>query len=220
MSPRFECHDGRMRPSARAIATVLALLLSVASLDASAAVVKPKPSSTSKAAAAKAAAAKAARRAAARKRALAQQASGRFVTVDAPDRVAFPSLAAATFDGQRWTSTSLRGQVSVVNLWASWCPPCRDEWPELTAAAEAHPTVRFVGVDSMDAEDAARAFLAEHPTPFTQVLDARTVLMSSFTTVPNRALPITVIVDARGRIAAWRAGPVTKALIDGVLRTL
>ena len=217
-----------MRPSTRAASTILVVLLTAASGAATTAAVQTTPSAratasasaSAKAAAAKKAAAKKARLAAARKRALAQQAAGRFVTVDSPDRVPLPALSASTFDGHPWSSSTLRGRVSVVNLWASWCSPCREEWPELQAAAAAHPMVRFVGVDSMDAESAARAFLDANPSAFEQISDARSVLMSSFTTVPNRVLPITVIVDARGRIAAWRSGPVTKALIDAVLATL
>ncbi len=158
--------------------------------------------------------AEAARRASAAKRAAAQLAAGGFVTVDVQDRVAMPAWTGTTLDGAAWSTASLRGGVTVVNLWASWCTPCRQEWPELQAAATAHPDVHFVAIDSMDDANAARDFLVQFPSHAVQVSDPRGVVMASFTTVPNRSLPITVVLDAKGRISAWRAGPVTRALLD------
>ncbi|MFN8232957.1 MAG: thioredoxin domain-containing protein [Actinomycetota bacterium] len=54
------------------------------------------------------------------------------------------------------------GTPLVVNVWASWCDPCRRETPMLADAARAHPDIQFVGIDVLDTRSGARSFLAEH----------------------------------------------------------
>lgn len=162
--------------------------------------------------------AEATRKAAVAKRMRQQLAAGQFVTVDVRDRVLMPAWTGATIDGVAWSTASLRGRVHVVNLWASWCSGCRDEWDTLQAMASRFPTVSFVGVDTLDSEEAAKAWLEVHPTSYPHVFDQRAVIMNSFTTVANRALPITVVVDARGRISAWKSGPILAAQLERVLK--
>lgn len=145
---------------------------------------------------------------------------GEFTLVPAAKRVPFPAWSGQDLAGQPWSTQSLAGAVSVVNLWASWCGPCRDEWPALQAAAAAHPTVRFFGVNTIDKLESARAFLKEQPSTYAQVFDDRAIIKSSLTTVPNAVLPITMIVDAKGRIAAWVPGPTTREYLEKALAAL
>jgi cytochrome c biogenesis protein CcmG/thiol:disulfide interchange protein DsbE len=74
-----------------------------------------------------------------------------------------PDFTLSLFDGGQITLGDLRGQVVVLNVWASWCPPCRDEAPVLERAWRAYRDrgVTFVGVDYMDTEPAALAYIAE-----------------------------------------------------------
>jgi cytochrome c biogenesis protein CcmG/thiol:disulfide interchange protein DsbE len=74
-----------------------------------------------------------------------------------------PELAAATLDGGRFELADHRGEVVLVNVWASWCPPCVEEFPVLMdAARELGPVgLQVVGINSQDREQAARDFLDE-----------------------------------------------------------
>ena len=69
-------------------------------------------------------------------------------------------------------STSLRGYPVVVNVWASWCGPCRFEFPHFQRAAAAYgKRVAFLGIDSQDSDDAAATFLREEPVPYPSYTD-------------------------------------------------
>lgn len=141
-------------------------------------------------------------------------AASEFVVIDAVDRIEFPDFSGTTMDGQPWSSATLRGVVSVVNFWASWCGPCEDEWPELRSAAAAHGDLRWVGIDTLDRADDAKAFLTKNGTDYPHVFDADAILMKSLKRIPNETLPVTVIVDAKGRIAAWKSGPLTRSQFE------
>jgi thiol-disulfide isomerase/thioredoxin len=147
-------------------------------------------------------------------------APGEFTVVPAAKRVSFPVWSGNDLEGNPWSTSTLAGGLAVVNIWASWCEPCRSEWPALQASAAAHPTVRFIGINTIDKLESARAFLKQQPSSYLQVFDDRGVIKSSLTTVPNFILPITMILDAKGRIAAWVPGPTTRDYLDRALASL
>ncbi|WP_240602577.1 DsbE family thiol:disulfide interchange protein [Paracoccus endophyticus] len=102
------------------------------------------------------------------------------------------------------TDADLRtGKVTLVNFWASWCPPCRAEHPTLTAlTAEGIPVM---GVDLKDPEPQARRFLAEHGNPFAKIAtdpQGRTAIEWGVTAPPE-----TFILDGQGRVLFRHAGP-------------
>lgn len=141
-----------------------------------------------------------------------------YTIVPVAKRIPMPAWSGSELlTGRDWSTGSLVGVTSVVNFWASWCPSCKEEWQALQDAAAARPAVRFYAVDTMDDRAAAGAFVDGHPSTFPVIFDERSVLQSSFTTVPARALPFTVVVDAKGRIAAWRSGPTTATALQAVL---
>lgn len=70
------------------------------------------------------------------------------------------------------------GTPLVVNVWASWCDPCRRETPMLADAAREHPDVQFVGIDVLDTRSGARRFLAEHGVPYPNLFDASGAVMN------------------------------------------
>lgn len=74
-----------------------------------------------------------------------------------------PDFTLQLFDGGEITLSELRGQVIVINFWASWCPPCREEAPLLEEAWRFYRDqgVVFIGVDWLDTEDEARAYIRE-----------------------------------------------------------
>ncbi len=86
------------------------------------------------------------------------------MSVFAPaDRKAAPTLTGTTLDGKPWSLADQTGKVVVLNVWGSWCSPCRKEAPDLVAAAkELGPAVQFIGLNTRDLDPApARKFVQE-----------------------------------------------------------
>ena len=99
----------------------------------------------------------------------------------------------------------LRGHPVVVNQWASWCGPCRYEFPFFQRQAEKYDgQVAFLGVDSRDSRDAAAAFLKKYPVPFPHFYDKDTRIARLFGGA--RAWPTTAFYDASGRLAYTHIG--------------
>ena len=88
-----------------------------------------------------------------------------------------PAFALPRLDRRGRSRASLAGHATVLNFWASWCPPCADEAPDLNALSVRYAGlgVRFVGVDFNDAVDEARAFAKRHDVPYALVHDTRGV---------------------------------------------
>jgi cytochrome c biogenesis protein CcmG/thiol:disulfide interchange protein DsbE len=120
-----------------------------------------------------------------------------------------PPLAGRTTTGDRFDLSALRGQVVLVNIWASWCSPCRQELPLLaeTARQWAGHGVRLVGLDVRDNEQDARVLLTEAgATDLTVVPDPRGLVAVSWGV---RGVPETFIVDRAGQIRVLARGAVT-----------
>jgi cytochrome c biogenesis protein CcmG/thiol:disulfide interchange protein DsbE len=108
-----------------------------------------------------------------------------------------------------------KGKVSVVNVWASWCVPCRDEAPLLTELAR-DKRLQLVGINYKDARDNAWRFLGRYGNPFGIVGvdgNGRAAIEWGVYGVPE-----TFIVGREGRIVYKLVGPVTPGNIDTVLK--
>lgn len=130
-------------------------------------------------------------------------------------------LAAIDIDGLDDVQISLadhKGQVVVMNFWASWCGPCRVEQPDLNEAFELLPDteVAFLGVNVGDAEANAVAHLREFDVPYTSVYDPESVYASSFQGIGPRTIPSTVFIDPQGRVAARVFGLIGTSEIVGL----
>ncbi|GAA2075520.1 hypothetical protein GCM10009821_13290 [Aeromicrobium halocynthiae] len=150
----------------------------------------------------------------------------RFVTfVDPEDRDQAPVLAGDDLDGQPLSTEDLAGRTVVVNVWGSWCPPCRAEAPVLNEVSEqyADQGVRFVGLVVRDNIDAARAFERRFETPYPSIMDEGGRMQLGFAqSLPSQAIPTTWVIDAEGRVAARIVDPELRAstlagVIDDVL---
>lgn len=117
---------------------------------------------------------------------------------EAPQRWAGVDLAGATI-----TSASLKGTITLVNFWAEWCGPCREEQPELTRVANAFSGkgVRFLGVNVRDQRAAALAFVDEFDIPYPSVFDPSSLIAHKFGM--SGFPPTTFVLDREGKIA-WR----------------
>lgn len=109
------------------------------------------------------------------------------------------------------SSDDLRGVVSIVNVWASWCVPCRVEMPLLVELAETG-TVPIHGINYKDAPDAALGFLAELGDPYTRIGADRNGRASIDWGVYG--LPETFVIDASGRIAYKHVGPFDRRALE------
>jgi cytochrome c biogenesis protein CcmG, thiol:disulfide interchange protein DsbE len=104
----------------------------------------------------------------------------------------------------------LEGHAAIVNKWASWCGPCRAEFPVFQQVATRRgKEIAFLGVNSKDARPAAEKFLAERPLPYPSYEDADEEIARELRAA--QFFPMTVFVDARGEIAFVKAGEYTSA---------
>jgi len=128
---------------------------------------------------------------------------------------AAPNFTLETLDGEAVTLSDLRGKAVVINLWASWCPPCRAEMPALQAAYEADRDrgleIVAVNMTYQDSEQDARRFVEDFGLAFTIPLDREgTVARQYFL----RALPSTFFVGPEGVIEkVVIGGPMSEATI-------
>jgi thiol-disulfide isomerase/thioredoxin len=130
-------------------------------------------------------------------------------TVASSDREPAPAIAGTTLDGSALDLADYRGRVVVLNNWASWCAPCRDEAPAFAAlAASSDPAdVVVVGLNVTDEVAAARAFAAEVGMTYPSIVDSDGSILRTIPGVPPSALPSTIVLDREGRIAAQVIGP-------------
>jgi cytochrome c biogenesis protein CcmG, thiol:disulfide interchange protein DsbE len=131
-----------------------------------------------------------------------------------------PALAGPTLDGRSFDIDDRRGQWVVVNFFASWCVPCRNEHPELAAFAAAHDPVGDAGVVSVlinDRPEDAAAFFARYGGDWPVLLDERSEAVVDFgVTAP----PETYLVSPTGVVAAGWIGQVTREGIEAAIDEL
>lgn len=133
--------------------------------------------------------------------------AGGIATVKAADRKDGPRLDGETLEGKKLDVDSYRGKVVVLNIWGSWCPPCRAEAPNFAKVAKdtAGQGVQFVGINTRDhSKGPARAFEQNYGVPYPSLYDPAGRLMLRFPkgTLNPQAIPSTVVLDRKGRIAA------------------
>lgn len=129
---------------------------------------------------------------------------------------ALPNLALRNLQGRRYWLHSERGHVLVVNLWASWCPPCRAEMPDLERVATdtVRRNVRVIGIDEGESAAVAGAFAHSLGITYRIVIDPTQRYGRAFGAF---GLPTTVIVDTRGAIVRAFDGPLTYAQVERAL---
>lgn len=126
-----------------------------------------------------------------------------------------PALSGDTLLGSRYALTQARGRVLVVNVWASWCEPCRKESRGLgrLSAALSSKSVSFVGIDEHDTDGSGRAFANASGTTYPQLVDPDGALLARLTLLPGLGIPSTLVIDRYGRMAARIIGPADETVL-------
>jgi thiol-disulfide isomerase/thioredoxin len=143
---------------------------------------------------------------------------GSTILVAADKRGDAIELASKTLEGKPLDITNWRGDIVVVNLWASWCGPCRSEAVTLEKVNKqlAPKGIHFLGLNTRDGLAAAKAFEDRFPTGYPSIQDNDGVLTLAFGNLGPAATPSTMILDRQGRVAARILGPVTEAQLRDV----
>ena len=143
--------------------------------------------------------------------------NGAVTFIESKDRKTAPVLTGLTLDGENLQVP--HGGIVVVNVWASWCAPCRAEAPTLAALANKYQGVVFVGVLTRDSEVAARAFEKRFQIPYPTLVDD-SVLLGFRDTLSANAIPSTIVIDKKGMVAARISGQITVASLSELIEKI
>ena len=133
------------------------------------------------------------------------------ISLGSRDAVPLPPLSLPSLQGSTVAVAGFAGKPTVVNLWASWCPPCRREMPMLQQAQAANADVNFVFINQGETPPVIQRYLDRHQLTLKNVLaDAR---LRTGAALGQRALPTTLFFDARGQLVSTRVGELSQATL-------
>jgi thiol-disulfide isomerase/thioredoxin len=144
---------------------------------------------------------------------------GNLTRIPPDQRRELPPVSGPALGSNKTISTQdYRGKVVVINVWGSWCPPCRKEAPDLQAASvETKNVAQFIGITSKDYDPApAEAFVRSFKITYPSIYDPTGKVLLAFAgELPPSAIPSTMIIDQQGRLAVRVLSEVSKiTLVD------
>ncbi|MCO6453492.1 MAG: TlpA family protein disulfide reductase [Caldilineales bacterium] len=130
-----------------------------------------------------------------------------------------PDFSLTSFDGEIVRLSDLRGQVVIINFWASWCPPCREEaaYLEYTWRKYQDDGVVFIGVDYVDTEEKALEYIAEFNITYFNGPDVGTKIAQEYNI---QGVPETFYVDKNGELRGVHIGPLYPPSLDNTIDEL
>lgn len=129
----------------------------------------------------------------------------------------FDGFTLSSLDGKPITVGS-SGKVTVINFWATWCPPCREEMPELNKFAKKYQqSLVFYAVDIQEDSDKVAEFITKNNYTMTTLLDNDGTVAKKFRI---SAIPTTIVIDKDGLIKFRKSGPVTMSELEEVIKGL
>lgn len=147
---------------------------------------------------------------------------GSAVLIKPDARPQLPQLRGQALEGPPIDVRALRGQVVILNVWASWCAPCRAEAPQLASTwSKTHAAgVQFVGIDIKDDRTAAKAFERNLRVPYPSIFDQPGQLLLALRALAPQVPPTTLLIDRKGRLAARFPGGITEQILVGPVQKL
>ncbi len=145
---------------------------------------------------------------------------GNLTQIPTAQRKVLPTVSGTSLDGRPLSTADYRGKVVVVNVWGSWCAPCRAEAPELQkASTELEGTAQFVGITTRDNDPAqARAFVRAFGIDYPSIYDPDGKTLLAFAgDLPPSAIPSTMILDKDGRLAVRVLGDISRATLVAMI---
>jgi peroxiredoxin len=145
------------------------------------------------------------------------QASNQFA--QSPGNTSAPDFTLSSPDGQQISLSDYEGQVILVNLWATWCPPCKAEMPTINAFYETHKEDGFVvlAVNSQEGASTVKNFIQNNGFTFPVLLDTQGQVMDRYHV---RALPTSFIIDRNGVIQHIQTGEITSQQLQAIVEPL
>ena len=143
--------------------------------------------------------------------------NGAVTFISAADRTMAPKLSGDTLYGTKFDFAG--NKIAVVNVWASWCSPCRAEIPTLNSLSQKYKDVQFMGILTRDNLANAEVFARQLAVPYPNFIDD-SLLLGFRNTLPANAIPTTVVLDKQGRVAARISGPVTVGGLSNLIERL
>lgn len=130
-----------------------------------------------------------------------------------------PDFTLKGFDGRTATLSQLKGQVVIINFWASWCPPCREEaaYLEQTWRKYKDRGVVFIGVDYADTDKEALAYIKEFDITYLNGPDVGTKISQAYNI---KGVPETFYIDKSGRVQGLNIGPLKSPELDNKIEEL
>lgn len=118
-----------------------------------------------------------------------------------------PAFVTTDLSGRPVVLRAYRGRTVVLNFWASWCVPCRSEFPVLRQMAAQHPDVVLLGVVFQDLDGPARTFLQAQGATWPGIRDPKGQIANAYDVHNKPGIPVSILIDAAGRIVERHYGP-------------
>ena len=111
------------------------------------------------------------------------------------------------------------GKTTVINIWASWCSPCRAEAPSLQALSDKYPKNQFIGILTRDSKNSALAFSRRFKIQYPTIADD-SILLGFRNSLPVTSIPTTIILDKNKKVAARISGAITIASLSELIEKI
>jgi cytochrome c biogenesis protein CcmG, thiol:disulfide interchange protein DsbE len=138
-----------------------------------------------------------------------------------PSKVNFPApeIILNDLNGQKINIADYRQQIVLVNNWATWCPPCKDEMPTLLKYFTDHSNQGFllIGIEAGDSFEDVSNFAAEYDLTFPVLLDPNNKSLIAF---HNDSLPSSYVIDHNGNVVLAWTGPINRTMLEKYLTPL
>ena len=148
---------------------------------------------------------------------------GSVTILDPGQRQDAPVISGVDLDGNPISTADFPGNVIILNVWASWCAPCRAEAPALEEVAlkYADQGVQLIGLNTRDSNASAQGFVRSFGVSYPSIVDTDGRLQLQFNeTLPPQAIPSTIVIDPRGKVAARALGAVEASTLNAIVDQL